>query len=200
MLRPIWRFVFLSTLFALNLPGQIDTALKPSASFVPQTSRQRTSQYLKDAFNPLYVFTSSASAGIGLWRDAPPEWKQGGRGFGLRFGSSYAQHLTSETLLFGAGSLLHEDNRYVPSPRGTFKARLAWAIKGAFLARRDDGTSRVSASRLGAMAWASLISRAWQPPSNSSLHSAGVNFGVSIAAAVGFKVAAEFSPAWWHLR
>jgi hypothetical protein len=33
----------------------------------------------------------------------------------LRFGSSYAEHIVQETLMYGASSALHEDNRYVRS-------------------------------------------------------------------------------------
>lgn len=190
-----WRSLYLTLLLAQCLAGQI------TQSFAPLTDGDRARDYLRDMVNPVNIFTSSASAGIGQWRDRPQEWKQGGRGFGLRFGSSYAQHITGATLMYGTASVLHEDNRYVPAPTGSsFKTRLGHAINSTFLARHDDGSSGVSVSRISSLAGASLISRTWQPASNSSWSSAGVNFGVSMAGAFGFNVAREFLPAGWHFR
>ena len=158
------------------------------------SQRERVRQYAKDVFNPVYLFGSAASAGIGLWRDQPPEWGQGGRGFGRRFASSYAQHIVSETLLFGASSALGEDNRYIRTGSGEFKHRLGYALKSTFLARHDDGSRHLSISKFGALGGASMISRAWQPPGPDRMRGAGVNFGVSVAAAMGLNVAREFLP------
>lgn len=169
-------------------------------SYVPLTPGGRLRDFLKDSFNPVYLVTSSAGAGVGQWRDAPAEWGQGGRGFGRRFASSYAQHLTTDILVFGSSSLLHEDNRYVPSPSASIKARIGYALKSTFQARHDDGSVHVSISRIGSMAGSSLISRAWQPPSSGKLSSAGINFGASLGSAMGFSVAHEFLPFLWRRK
>ena len=158
------------------------------------TERDRLRLYLKGAVNPVSILSSAASAGLGQWRGRPPEWKQGAQGYGWRFGSAYAGHLVRETLMFGASSLLHEDNRYVRCGECGSKKRLGYALESTFLARHDDGSSHFSFSKVGAVAGASLISRTWQPASSGSLHSAGVNFGISMAVAAGFQVAREFLP------
>jgi hypothetical protein len=67
-------------------------------------------------------------------------------------------------------------------------------VKSTFLARRDDGSRRISYSRIVAFAGAALISRLWQPRSTNSLHSAALNFGTSMGVAAGFDVAREFWP------
>ena len=169
-------------------------------SYVPLTPGARVSSYLKDSFNPVYLVTSAAGAGVGQWRNSPREWGQGGEGFGRRYASSFAQHLTTDTLMFGSSALLHEDNRYVPSPSSGIKARIACALKSTFQARHDDGSVHFSYSRLGSMAGSSLISRTWQPPSSGKLSSAGVNFGASLGSAMGFQVAHEFLPFLWRRK
>jgi hypothetical protein len=169
-------------------------------SYVPLTPEARVRDYLKDTLNPVYLVTSSAGAGIGQWRDSPPEWGQGGEGFGRRFASSYAQHFTTDALRFAASSLLREDNRYVPSPPAGIKARIAYALKSTFQARHDDGSVHFSFSRVGSMAGSSLISRTWQPASSGKLSSAGINFGASLGSAMGFQVAHEFLPFLWRRR
>jgi hypothetical protein len=150
--------------------------------------------FLRDTFSPLSLVRSAASAGIGQWRDSPRQWKQGGEGYGRRYASSYAQHIVAATLMFGSSSVLHENNRYVPSGQSSVGSRVRYALKSTFQARREDGARRISISRIGALAGASLISRLWQPQGTDRFRTAGVNFGTSIGAAMGFEVAREFWP------
>ncbi|HXB73782.1 MAG TPA: hypothetical protein VNY05_36425 [Candidatus Acidoferrales bacterium] len=158
------------------------------------TEGDRAREYLKDMFNPLSLVSSAASAGLGQWRDSPRQWKQGGEGYGLRYGSSYAEHIVRDTVMYGAASALHEDNRYVRSGQTGVGSRVGYAVSSTFLARGDDGSRRFSFSRMLAFAGAAVISRLWQPRSTNSLGSAAVNFGTSIGVATGLDVAREFWP------
>jgi len=158
------------------------------------TEAQRARLYLEDTANPLSLLGSAASAGFGQWRDRPREWKEGAEGYGLRFGSSYAEHIVRQTLIFGASSVFHEDNRYVRSRQSGFGNRVGYALGSTFLARGDNGVRRLSLSRIGAFAGAALISRLWQPRTTNNLRSAGVNFGTSMGVAIGFNVVREFWP------
>ena len=154
--------------------------------------------------SPISLLADAAGAGIGLWRGRPREWRQGGEGYARRFGSSYAQHVAYLTILSGASSLLHEDNRYVLSGQSGFSRRLEYAVGSVVLARHNDpgGRShrRLSVSRIGAFAGAALVSRMWQPRSANSLRSGTLNVGASIGIAVGFDVAREFLPCWLHIK
>jgi hypothetical protein len=178
-------------------PGKVSPPLG-QPKFVPMTQGQRLREYLKGTVSPISILSSAASAGIGQGRDRPEEWKQDAEGYGLRYGSSFAQHIVRGTLEFGASSLLHEDNRYIPSGQAAVGARIKYAAVSTFLARRDDGSRRFSYSRIGAMAGASFISRLWQPSSTDSARSAGINLATSIGIAAGFNVAREFVPRIFH--
>jgi hypothetical protein len=167
-------------------------------AFVPMTESQRLREFFKDTVSPPSFVTSAANAGIGQARDRPEEWKQGGEGYGLRFASSFGTHIVRATLQFGASSLLHEDNRYIPSGQTGAKARIGYAVESTFLARRDDGSRRLSYSRIGAFAGAALISRLWQPDSTRTGRSAAINFGITMGVAAGFNVAREFLPRVFH--
>ena len=158
------------------------------------TGGDRLRWYLKSTISPLSFVTSAASAGFGQWRDTPKEWRQGAEGYGLRFVSSYGEHVVRETLGFGASAILHEDNRYHRSGESDVRPRIRYAVASTFLARRDDGSRRVSFSRIGAFAGAALISRLWQPKSTHSPRSGAVNFGTSIGIAAAFNVVREFWP------
>ena len=158
----------------------------------PVTLSERGKQYIKELFNPFSFVESAASAGFGQWRDRPPEWRQGAVGYSRRFASSFAQHVTQETLTFGLASILHEDNRFVPSGQAKFGSRLLYALEGTFQSRDDDGQRQVSYSNIGSLAGASLISRTWQPRSTGGAGNGAVNFGVSVVFAAGLNVGREF--------
>jgi hypothetical protein len=160
----------------------------------PINGGDRLRWYLKATISPLSFVTSAASAGFGQWRDRPKEWREGAEGYNLRFASSYGEHVVRETLAFGASTLLHEDNRYRRSGEPDVRPRIRYAVASTFLARRDDGSRRVSFSRVGAFAGAALISRLWQPKSTHSPRGAAVNFGTSIGIAAAFNVVREFWP------
>jgi hypothetical protein len=168
--------------------------------YIALTPEDRWHLYLRDVANPLALVASNASAGINQWRDVPFEWGQGGSGFGRRLASSYSNHLVDSTLLFGASSLLHEDNRYIRSNLQGTGRRMRYAVLSTFLARRDNGTRKVSISRIGAFGATALISRAWQPESTASPQSAASSFAISIAVSTGFHVAQEFLPALFHRK
>jgi hypothetical protein len=145
-------------------------------------------------FGPLAWTSGAVSAGIGQWRNTPHEWEQGARGFGLRYGSGFATHVTRETITFAASTLLHEDNRYFRSQKSGTGARLKYAIFSTFLARRDDGTRRFSYSRIGGMFGSAMISRTWQPQSTGGVQDGFMNFGTQVGVVAGLNVVREFMP------
>jgi hypothetical protein len=177
---------------ANRIDPSVPTATQPE--YTPITETDSLNQFLKDTASPLSLVTSAASAGIGQWKDRPREWKEGSEAYGLRYGSSYAEHIVRETLNFGAASLFHEDNRFVRSEQPGFGNRLGYALTSPFLARGDYGERRLSVSRIAAFAGAAAISRLWQPRSTNRLRSASANFGTSIGVAMGFDIAREFWP------
>ena len=101
-------------------------------------------------------------------------------------------------MMFGASSLLHEDNRYIPSQETTFGPRLKYAIESSFMARRDNGTRRFSYSRLGSYIATAFISREWQPHSTNGAQNAITSLETVIGTTVAFNVAREFLPKVFH--
>lgn len=161
-------------------------------SYTPLTQSDRNKMFVSALISPVSFVESAVSAGWGQMRDKPPEWRQGGAGYGKRYASSFAQHVTGESIKFGLASLLHEDNRYVPSGRERIPSRVLYALVSTFRSRDDHGQRQVSYSNIGSLAGASLFSRVWQPDSTGGAGNGAVNFGVSVAFAAGMNVAREF--------
>jgi hypothetical protein len=172
---------------AANRMASITPAPRPHLS-----QSDRNHEYVKELFGPQWFAVSGISAAWGQLRDRPWEWGQGAHGYFLRYGSSLAQHATQETLKFGLASLLHEDNRWVPSGRTGFAPRLLYALESTFQSRDNNGVTQVSYSKIGSLAGASLISRTWQPTSTGGAGNGAVNFGVCVVFAASINVAREF--------
>jgi hypothetical protein len=164
------------------------------AEFQPMTQGERFHHFVAGTFSLESIIRSAAGAGILQWSDTPAEWGQGAEGYARRFGNSYAQHIMRQTISYGAADLLHEDNRYVPSGQTGTGARLKYAVASSFLARKDDGTRRISISRLGAYAAVAFLSREWQPHSTNGAQNAATNFETTLGTEVGFNIAREFFP------
>jgi hypothetical protein len=177
-----------------ELFGQI---LKPGGtplaqSFVPMTGTQRANQYWQDLANPVAILGSGVVAGTNQWTNATPSWGQGSAGFGKRFASAYGQHVLNVSFSDGLAAALHEDNRYFLSGETGFGKRLRYALTSTVLARRDDGSRRVSISRLVGFGAASAVSRTWRPPGERSASGAIGSFAIVLAGQAGFNLVREF--------
>jgi hypothetical protein len=176
-------------------PGATPTApADAQPAYKPLTGEDRLNNYLHSLYGPMSLVSGAASAGWGQLWHRPKEWQLGAEGYGMRFGSGYAQRITRETLMYSSAALLHEDNRYFRSTDTTNGGKLKHAIMSTFLTHKDDGSTRFAYTRMGSMLGASLISRTWQPNSTGAVSSAFMNFGTSVAVAAGFNVAKEFLP------
>jgi hypothetical protein len=196
--------VVLCGLFAAQFcPGQTSDPPAPSVVlpaglsetlYVPMTQAERLQYFLKGTFSVSSLVKSGLGAAIAQGRDSPHEWGQGAMGYARRYGNSHAQHIVLQTVTYGTSSMLGEDNRYFVSGKQSFRSRAFYAVGSTFLARRSDGTRRISYSRISGIAASALISRAWHPPSTNGMRDA-LNNGVSTAATqAGFNVGREFFP------
>ncbi len=169
-------------------------AAKVTPVFAPMTPSDRLHDYLKNAFSPASLAESGVSAGLDQWSNHPVEWGQGSRGYARRFGNAYARTLLRETMMFGISSALHEDNRYRRSTGTGIVPRLKYALMSTVIARRDDGSRRLSVSRLGGTVGAAFVSRIWQPADTNGTGEAWAGFALSMGSQAAFHVVSEFFP------
>jgi hypothetical protein len=178
------------------VPAQTASSAQPE--FKPLTQGQRFHHFVTGTFSVEAVLRAAAGAAILQETNTPSEWGQGGIGYARRFQNSYAQHIMRQTMMYGAADLLDEDNRYLPSERSGIGPRFGYAVESTFLARRDDGTRRLSYFRLGSIVAVAFISREWQPHSTNGAQNAGMNIGTVVGSEVGFNIAREFFPRVFH--
>ena len=172
--------------------GGRGAAVRPE--FTPLTASERLRLYVTRTFGPGAIAKAAAIGVITQWSDKPKEWEGGAQAYAERFGNSLAQHVIRRTIESGAAAALHEDNRYVRSTEIGFWKRSKHAVASVFIAKNDAGAEHFAYSRFGGAVGASFISRAWQPHSTNTSGDAAVNFGIAIAADMGWNVVKEFRP------
>jgi carboxypeptidase family protein len=96
-----------------------------------------------------------------------PDYVQGAKGYGQRFGASYADGV-SDILIGGAllPSLLHQDPRYFYQGTGTNKSRFRHAILSPFICKGDNGRWQFNYSSIGGDLASGSLSNLYYPESN----------------------------------
>ncbi len=166
--------------------------------YIPMTQSERARHYVKSMFSLESFARSAAGAGLRQWTNTPPEWGQGADGYAKRFAHSFGENMVRQTITYGLADALGEDNRYFRSERTGFAPRTMYAVESTFLARRSDGTRRVSYSRIMGLVATAFISRTWQPPSLRGPGHAMGSLGTAVGTEVGFNVVREFLPSLLH--
>lgn len=163
----------------------------PSAG--PLTLREKA-RYYRSAYEPQDFVRSAFWSAIAQWRDTTPEWGQGMKGYGRRFGSRLATHAIRRSLQFGIGAIRREDPRYIGSGKTGKWDRTKYVLSRTFLVRNDSGEDTVAAGRLIGAFGAGLITNAWKPPSSNSIADGFQRGGMTIGGDVIMNMLQEFWP------
>lgn len=124
---------------------------------------ERLGFHAAEVAGPGSLLTAAAGAGIGQWRDEPPDWGQGGAGYGRRFGNHAASNGLKHAISFAAGAALREDPRYFSSMKEGFWPRLWDAVGHTFTLRGGDGGRSPAYSRIVGAYGGAFLANTWYP-------------------------------------
>jgi hypothetical protein len=114
-----------------------------SRTYVRPTERTKAGNYAFDAFGPYPIAGAAFAAGINQLDNAPPEWNQGLKGYGKRFGSDFAIAAVGTTTRYGLAEAFKEDTLYYRCEcTGPFP-RMRHAVISTLTARRGQDGHRV---------------------------------------------------------
>ena len=116
---------------------------QPAPAYTRPSETIKFHNYLFDAFGPYPIVGAAIAAGINQADNAPPEWGQGGEGYGKRFGSNFGILAISTSTRYGLAELFREDTLYYRCECKGFLPRLGHALISTFTARRGDDGHRV---------------------------------------------------------
>jgi hypothetical protein len=76
----------------------------PVISPQPLSFSDRVRIYERSFIQPEALIGPALGAGIGQWRDTPPEWGQRAGAYGTRFASGFGRSVISRTIAFGVAA------------------------------------------------------------------------------------------------
>jgi hypothetical protein len=163
-----------------------------SANAVPLSAKLKFKLALRVARDPITILGVGFMSGIDQAANRP-DYVQGAKGFGQRFGANAAGGF-SDILLGGAvlPSLLHQDPRYFYQGTGGTGSRLRHAMVSPFICRGDNGHRQINFSSIGGDIGATALSRTYFPSSNRGSGDLSLAFGISEAERVFAAIAQEF--------
>ena len=158
----------------------------------PLTSKLKFELALKVAIDPVtFAGTSFLAATDQAARY--PDYVEGMRGYGQRFGAIYTNDLT-DIMVGGAilPSILHQDPRYFYQGTGTTKSRLLHALSTPLICRGDNGRWQPNYSSIGGYLASGAIANAYYPEANRGAGLVLNTFAIDFSADVANGVLQEF--------
>ncbi|MGH9499591.1 MAG: hypothetical protein ACRD3L_10665 [Terriglobales bacterium] len=116
---------------------------QPSIAYTRPSDKVKFHNYLFDAFGPYPILGAAIAAGINQSSNSPPEWMQGGEGYGKRFGSNFGIAAISTTTRYALAEVFRQDTLYYPCECKGFGPRLGHALISTLTARSGDDGHRV---------------------------------------------------------
>jgi Carboxypeptidase regulatory-like domain len=158
----------------------------------PLTSKMKFQLALKVSYDAVTIAGVALVAGARQATDTP-DYQQGLKGYGERFGAVAADGFT-DIMIGGAilPSLLHQDPRYFYQGTGTTKSRLLHALSSPFIGRGDNGSWGPNYSSMGGDLTSSAIANLYYPKSDRGAGLVFSQFAIATAERMGASVAQEF--------
>jgi len=164
----------------------------------PQWQGLSVKEKLRYDWRHLFDVDNLVFAGMGAafdqLRDRPGEWGQGGRAFGERYASHVGQYIIQRSIMFPVQALDHEDTRYFPSTRTTFKGRLGDAFLHTIWRHNDSGGMMPAYSEFLGDYGAAALSRLWWPAKYHTASAIFIAGSDTVLIDAGINVLHEFKP------
>jgi hypothetical protein len=158
----------------------------------PLTAKLKFQLAAKVSFDPV-TFLGVGIAAAAEQAGDHPDYPQGWKGFGERYGAAYANGFT-DIMIGGAvlPSLLHQDPRYFYKGTGTTKSRVYYAVTRPFVCKGDNGRWQPNYSTMGGDLASAAISNAYYPASNRGVGLVFGNFLIGTGQRAAANLAQEF--------
>jgi len=158
----------------------------------PLTAKLKFQLAAKVSFDPI-TFVGVGVAAAAEQAGNHPDYPQGWKGFGERYGAIYTNGFT-DIMIGGAilPSLLHQDPRYFYQGTGTTKSRILHAVSSPFVCRGDNGRPQPNYSTIGGDLASAAISNAYYPASNRGVGLVLGNFLIGTGQRAAANLAQEF--------
>jgi hypothetical protein len=132
------------------------------------------------------VLMGLAFAGIDQARNDPPEWGQGGKGYGRRAASNIGQFVIQESVTEGLAAIMNRPLDYQRCKCQNKGARIRHAFAGAVMDQMPDGSYKFAVPRVTGAYVGSFAQGAWRPNGGRNWAQIGLGRGTASLAVGGF--------------
>ena len=134
------------------------------AQHKPMTGDERWEFFLEDNFaSPGAFFRSAWPALMEQWRDDPPDWEQGMKGYGKRAASEFASRTIQGGIEHGMAAALGHEVRYIPCPCSGFFKRFGYALASNFVTLDRQSNYAFHVSNVAGIYGGSMTRLGWYP-------------------------------------
>lgn len=117
------------------------TVVNDASKARPLSPREKWKLFYRQTYDPFQFVTTAFVAAINQAQDSLPEYGQGMKGYGKRYGAAFADNSLGGFFgNFALPSLLHDDPRYFRKGSEPVMHRLLYAAGTSVIARHDNGT------------------------------------------------------------
>jgi hypothetical protein len=163
--------------------------------FGPLTVKDKFKLTADSMFDPVTFPFIGLEALISQAQNSDPEFGQGLKGYGARYGTAYGDALFGTTMTTSVfPSMLHQDPRYFQLGRGSIAHRSWYSVSRIFWTRNDDGSHGFNYSEIAGNLVAAGISNAYHPAQERTVSNTMAVWGTDIMWDAVSNVAKEFWP------
>lgn len=163
--------------------------------FGPLTVRDKFKLTQDSMLDPVTFPFIGLEALIGQAQNSDPEYGQGLKGYGARYGTAYGDALFGTTMTTSVfPSLLHQDPRYFQLGSGSILHRSLYSVSRIFWTRNDDGNHGFNYSEIAGNLVAAGISNAYHPAQERTISNTMSVWGTDIMWDAVSNVLKEFWP------
>ena len=163
--------------------------------FGPLTVKDKFKLTADSMFDPVTFPFIGLEALISQAQNSDPEYGQGLKGYGARYGTAYGDALFGTTMTTSVfPSLLHQDPRYFQLGSGSITHRSLYSVSRIFWTRNDDGNHGFNYSEIVGNLVAAGISNAYHPAQERTISNTMSVWGTDIMWDAVSNVAKEFWP------
>jgi len=168
-----------------------------STNAAPMTAKLKFQMALKVSVDPVSFLGTAALAGIDQAADTP-DYQQGAKGYGQRFGSVYTDGFT-DTIFGGAilPAILRQDPRYYYKGTGSVRSRVLYAMAAPFVCKGDSGKWQPNFSSVGGDMISAAISTTYYPKQDRGAGLLFENVGIETAERTVSTLIQEFLLRKW---
>jgi len=160
----------------------------------PMTSKHKLDLAARQAFDPFVWVSAGIQAAASQAGNEFPEYGQGARGFGKRYGAGMLDSVTSGLASSGFCVVLKQDPRYFRLGEGSTIHRTLYSVAQQLSAKSDKGQRQVNWSNILGMLVGTVLSNTYYPRPERGLGLTVNRFGVGLAWGVTGGLADEFWP------